>query len=122
MKAVKGSLQLNWPKVILLLEYMQTNINLIISADVSQLESRDSTNSRSRQHAPARSISTSPTRNITSGYFYKRNILSVEQFTDRAIVNQLMDVANRFQNDVEAGRTTFNILQVTSFLSLDNFE
>ncbi|KAI1729714.1 carbamoyl-phosphate synthase L chain, ATP binding domain-containing protein [Ditylenchus destructor] len=65
----------------------------------------------------------SPPRALSSiaNPFYGQNILSVTQFTDKAMINQLLDLANRFHNDIEVGRS-FNVLRHSNILGLAFYE
>uniref|UniRef100_A0A915E5S5 aspartate carbamoyltransferase n=1 Tax=Ditylenchus dipsaci TaxID=166011 RepID=A0A915E5S5_9BILA len=62
-------------------------------------------NTHSQSQSPVRILP------LTDNHFYGKNVVSVTQFKDKLVVNQLLDVANRFHNDVEVGRAFDGILK-----------
>lgn len=57
------------------------------------------------------------TLKLTDNFFYKKNLLSVTQFENKYMVNQLLDIANRFQNDINIGRSFDGMLKVVFFFN-----
>lgn len=58
--------------------------------------------------------SLNPMRTLTlaENFFYGKNLLSVTQFKSKYMVNQLLDIANRFHNDMDLGHSFDGMLKV----------
>lgn len=83
------------------------NNKLLENNEILALDNTVKQKERSISQSPIRSLSTITAYNP----LYQQNVISVAQFKDKATVNLILDVANRFHNDM--GRSFEGLLRVS---------
>lgn len=103
-----------------------TNNNNNASISASEVLELDNNRKLLQQEARTRSTSQSPIQMLPHSFadnpLYGKSLISVTEFTDKSIVNMILDRANKFHNDIEIGRTSYHDLLKPYKVALMFFE